>query len=132
MSGHLDFREIKLGFRPNQFLLCPAGVNDEEAHQIAPEYFVSVSDLKSAWIRVLEAMPRLERLTWDEDAGYFDLVQRTAILRFPDRITAQIVSVSKDRSSLAIYSRSTYGYSDLGVNKARIEAWLAALDRELS
>ena len=27
-------------------------------------------------------------------------------------------------SSLAIYSRSVYGRSDLGVNKARIEDWL--------
>ena len=132
MSARLDFRNLKLGFRPNQFLLCPAGLNDEEAHQVAPEYLVSESNLKSAWIRVLEAVPRLERLTWDEEAGYFDLVQRTAFFRFPDRITTQIVSVPKNRSSLAIYSRSTYGYSDLGVNKARIEAWLSALDGELS
>jgi len=27
-----------------------------------------------------------------------------------------------------IYSRSVYGHSDLGVNLARVRAWLAAVD----
>ncbi|MCB1632914.1 MAG: DUF1499 domain-containing protein [Pseudomonadales bacterium] len=31
------------------------------------------------------------------------------------------------RSTLIIYSRSVYGYSDLGVNKARVNRWLAEL-----
>ena len=132
MSERLDFSDIKLGFRPNQFLLCPAGLNEDEAHQTAPEYLVSGPELKSALIRVLETVPRLDRIIWDEDKGYFDLIQRSALFRFPDRITIQVVSSPKNRSSLAIYSRSTYGYSDLGVNKARIEAWLSALDGELS
>jgi len=32
-------------------------------------------------------------------------------------------------SGLIIYSRSRYGRSDFGVNRSRVKAWLAALDR---
>ena len=31
------------------------------------------------------------------------------------------------QSTLSIYSRSIYGLNDLGVNRARVETWLAAL-----
>jgi len=31
-----------------------------------------------------------------------------------------------------LYSRSVYGQSDLGVNRKRLEAWLAALQPELT
>jgi len=34
-------------------------------------------------------------------------------------------------SGLILWSRSIYGRSDFGVNKARLEAWLAALDAKL-
>jgi uncharacterized protein (DUF1499 family) len=34
-------------------------------------------------------------------------------------------------STLAIYSRSLIGRSDLGVNRARVTRWLAALEASL-
>jgi len=35
-------------------------------------------------------------------------------------------------SHLIIWSRSVYGYSNMGVNRARVAGWLAALDRRIS
>jgi uncharacterized protein (DUF1499 family) len=32
-----------------------------------------------------------------------------------------------DGSTIAIYSRSRFGYSDLGVNQRRVEEWMTAL-----
>ena len=122
---------MELGFRPNQFLMCPAGWNDEQAHQIAPVFAVPLSVLRDGWERVLEKQPRLEIRNVLQDQTYYEFVQRSALLRFPDRISALLVSLGRGRSTLAIYSRSTYGYSDLGVNKARIEAWIDTLEKEL-
>jgi uncharacterized protein (DUF1499 family) len=42
------------------------------------------------------------------------------------------VPVGDSRSTLAIYSRSQLGRSDLGVNLARIERWLDKLTREVA
>jgi uncharacterized protein (DUF1499 family) len=35
-------------------------------------------------------------------------------------------------SHLIIWSRSVYGYSDMGVNRAHVVDWLAAVDRRIS
>ena len=49
------------------------------------------------------------------------------MFNFPDLITAQVGEAGPDASTLVLYSRSVYGYSDLGVNRRRLNAWLAAL-----
>jgi uncharacterized protein (DUF1499 family) len=54
-----------------------------------------------------------------------DYVQRTRLLRFPDLITVRFVPVDDTHSTVAIYSRSVWGKGDMGVNRARVEEWLA-------
>jgi len=54
-------------------------------------------------------------------------VARSALLNFPDLITAQVAEAGPDASTLVLYSRSVYGYSDLGVNRKRLNTWLAAI-----
>lgn len=54
-------------------------------------------------------------------------VVRSAVFNFPDLVTVQVSSVEPDASTLTIYARSVYGYSDFGANRKRIEIWLAAL-----
>jgi uncharacterized protein (DUF1499 family) len=43
----------------------------------------------------------------------------------------EVVPLDAERATLAVYSRSRYGRRDFGVNAKRVEAWLAALEREL-
>jgi hypothetical protein len=54
--------------------------------------------------------------------GMMTFQTRTAIWGFPDHTT---VAVEGDR--LVIYGRLRFGKADLGVNKARVVQWLAAL-----
>jgi uncharacterized protein (DUF1499 family) len=49
-------------------------------------------------------------------------------MRFPDTVDIEVLPVGDNQSTLAIYSRSLIGRSDLGVNRARVERWLAKLD----
>ena len=52
---------------------------------------------------------------------------RSAVFNFPDLIAAQVNEAGADQSMLVLYSRSVYGYSDLGVNRRRLDDWLVAL-----
>ena len=123
----VDFATLKLTNKPNHYLLCPPNFCGDKAHGTSPTFDLSVIELRVRWDAVIAAQPRLVILA--EDDGQIDYVQRTAMVRFPDIITVRFISLSPSRSTLAIYSRSVYGTSDFGVNRARIEAWLAALNR---
>jgi uncharacterized protein (DUF1499 family) len=54
-------------------------------------------------------------------------VRRTSWLGFPDTIAVRFLDRPEGASTLALYSRSKFGEGDLGVNRARIERWLAKL-----
>jgi uncharacterized protein (DUF1499 family) len=119
----VDFEDLGLTDKPNQFLMCPPGVCNR--HADSPVFDVSVDQLRERWRDVAAAQPGLELLA--EDGQQFDYIQRSARLRFPDIISVRFISVSPSQSTLALYSRSVYGKSDFGVNRKRIEAWLLAI-----
>ncbi len=123
----VDFAELKLTNKPNQFLRCPPGFCNGNPNADSPVFDVSVEQLRERWREVLAVQPRVELLAEDEEGQQFDYVQRSARFRFPDIITVRFISVSSSQSTLAIYSRSVYGKSDFLVNHERIEAWLKML-----
>ncbi len=123
----VDFAELKLTEEANQFLVCPPGFCGARPHADSPVFDVSVDRLRARWSEVVAAQPRIEPLVEHGDGWQFNYIQRSARFRFPDKITVRFISTSTSQSTLAIYSRSIYGGSDFGVNRERIEAWLALL-----
>ncbi|MEE9146804.1 MAG: DUF1499 domain-containing protein [Candidatus Tectomicrobia bacterium] len=119
----VDFEDLKLTDKPNQFLMCPPGICG--GHADSPVLDVSVDLLRERWRKVVTVQPRVELLA--EDGQQSNYVQRSARSRFPDIIAVRFVPVSPSQSTLAIYSRSVYGKSYFGVNRKRIEAWLSAM-----
>lgn len=69
------------------------------------------------------ATPRTARFAGSADAGHVTWVTRSALWGFPDYTTAQV-----HPQGLTVYARLRFGASDLGVNAARLRAWLGALD----
>jgi hypothetical protein len=59
--------------------------------------------------------------------GRADWVARSALCNFPDIISAQVADDAAGGSTLILFSRSLYGYFDLGVNARRLAAWLDAV-----
>ena len=118
---------------PNTELAGPAiaGTNGATAsHQdiVSPLYEIPADRLFAAVSAVAAAQP----LTFPA-AAYPDRLQahwvaRSKVFNFPDLITAQVLAHGPNASTLVLYSRSVYGRSDFGVNRRRLDAWLAALD----
>ncbi len=122
----VDFAALKLTDRPNQFLMCPPGFCGKP-HAESRLFDVPVEELRAHWRKVVAAHPRVALLSEDADGQQVDYIQRSALFRFPDVTTVRFIAVSASQSTLAIYSRSLYGRSDLGVNRARVETWVRRL-----
>jgi len=126
----MDFKTFKLTPKPNQYLVAPEGFCENATpHRIAPEFKADPQKLEDGFADIALAEPRVTRQASDE--GQRDFVQRSALMRFPDTITFEAIDLGGGKSTLAIYSRSAIGHSDLGVNKKRIDAWLTRLEAAL-
>ncbi len=123
----VDFATVQRGPDPNQYLLCPKGTCTAQTDGEAPVFDVPVEQLQVAWDEMLAEQPRLQVLRRDVTNVQIDYVQRSRLLRFPDLVTVRFVPIDDTHSTLAIFSRSVYGKGDMGVNRIRVEEWLARL-----
>ena len=71
---------------------------------------------------VAEASPRVTLLAGTVEEGRMTWVARSVVWGFPDYVTAEA-----GPKGLEVWSRLRFGRSDLGVNRARLEDWLARL-----
>jgi uncharacterized protein (DUF1499 family) len=123
----VDFATLQRGPDPNEYLLCPKGTCAAQTDGEAPVFDVRVEQLQVAWDEMLAEQPRLQVLRREVTNVQIDYVQRSRLLRFPDLVTVRFVPIDDTHSTLAIYSRSVYGKGDMGVNRIRVEEWLARL-----
>ncbi len=68
----VDFAELKLTDKPNQFLVCPPGSCAATPHADSPVFGVSVEQLRERWREVVAAQPRVELFADDEGGQQFD------------------------------------------------------------
>lgn len=127
MVTRLDFSTLVPPRTPNWYLTAPKGLCRKAGpHDVAPVFPLTPGQL---WDRLLAVVAREPRITindQDKAALYLDVTQVSLLFRFPDRVTVQILAAGEG-STLAVFSRSKYGRSDLGVNAKRVKRLLAAL-----
>jgi uncharacterized protein (DUF1499 family) len=128
--AQMDVAHITRPATPNTALAAPAGFTP--APDIAtPVYKLPADRLFTLIQAVAAGQPRTfpaARFDGQDQAHY---VARSALFNFPDLVMVQVRAETPDTSDLILYSRSVYGESDLGVNRKRVEAWLAALQTKL-
>jgi len=110
---------------------------------VAPESFTSCSppprmtakvfdcspvELRNKFFTMVKSQPSTGYLSGDDDNLTYAFVQTTPIMKYPDVISVQFLPSGQGQSSLAIFSASILGQSDLGKNKARVDDWLSKLD----
>ncbi|MGF1502370.1 MAG: DUF1499 domain-containing protein [Paracoccaceae bacterium] len=124
---HVDPLVAKRTGKPNDYLVAPEGA----AAARPDRSFAAVAEppeaLFARFHEIALAAPRTEIVAGAPAELFVTYVQRSAVFGFPDYVSVKAVA-APDGASLAIWSRSRFGYSDLGVNRARVERWLAALD----
>jgi uncharacterized protein (DUF1499 family) len=129
----IEFTSLERKASPNQYLIAPDGATPRAKPDAeSPVFAVSPERLRDAFLAVAAEAPRTKLLNQSADGLRLSLVQRSAFLRFPDYIDVSILPVggNGDGSTIAIYSRSRFGYSDLGANQRRVEEWMTALRRK--
>lgn len=122
-----DLQALRLHWKPNQCFVAPQGFSSASPHRISEEYPVPAPALYEAFRAVALAEPRVSILEEDPERLRMELRQLTALCRFPDDISVEIIPLGDDRSTLAVYSRARLGIWDLGVNPRRVTRWLAGL-----
>ena len=126
-TWHKDPMEGARTGKPNDRLIGPMPGADAPA----PVWAATPEALMQAADAAFRAMPRTMLLAGDVAAGHATYVQRSATMAFPDYISVRAVA-AEGGATLAIWSRSRYGHSDLGVNAKRLDAWIAAIDLSLA
>jgi hypothetical protein len=127
-QSRIDFATLKRPQSPNTYLLAPEGLcREAKADGAAPVYDVPAGKLRSEFLGIVIAEPRVSHTLADEAGLYDDFVVRSAVLGFPDLVSVKFLDVGKGRSTLALYARAVYGRWDLGVNRTRTQTWLKRL-----
>ena len=126
----MDVTHLVRPASPNSALAAPNGFSPPPDIR-TPVYPVPADRLYAAIQAVAAAQPRTFSLAAYPDRLQADWVARSAVFNFPDVIMAQVSPAGRNEATMVLYSRSVYGYSDLGVNRQRVAAWLAALNRTI-
>jgi uncharacterized protein (DUF1499 family) len=125
--GPVDFETFTRATTPNTALACPSGFCRSVVADFDPGVFPgSDEELRKRFTEFVLAQPRVVPVYRHAQPGLPTqdrYVQRSAIMSFPDTINVRFIALSDTTSTLAIYSRSQIGYSDMGVNLARIRLW---------
>ena len=115
---------------PNHALAAPAGFSPAP-DLVTPTYAVPAATLLAAVDAVALAQRRVFPLPGRAEMAWRrDYVARSAVFNFPDLVAVEVLP-GDGGAGLVLWSRSVYGRSDLGANRRRLAAWLAALDRRL-
>ncbi|MGR3525981.1 MAG: DUF1499 domain-containing protein [Paracoccaceae bacterium] len=75
--------------------------------------------------RIIRATPRTTLLAGSPESGMVTYITRSRLWGFPDFTT-----VEARPGAIVIHGRLRFGSSDMGVNRVRVEGWVAALAAE--
>jgi uncharacterized protein (DUF1499 family) len=103
----------------------PASPNFELRTGDRAPVFDAGPDVMAARIDAIATAEGAEMIAGDLAEGHMTYVARTRIMGFPDAVSIRLVPVASG-TRVEIFSRSRFGYSDMGVNAARVERWIAA------
>lgn len=128
MTNFVNFKTLKRPPKPNTCLVAP------EAHCLAatPDFAATEFDTAaSALFGQIEDLIAAER-RWgqvESDPGNYRLkfIATTGLMRFKDDVDIEVIPLDNGQSTVAIYSRSRVGYSDLGANRKRVSALIERL-----
>lgn len=129
----IDFTKMASIRGPAQWLACPGYEMCKELDDRTPIYDNDVASIKRHWDTMLkEQEPGMQLLTADDATHQYTYVSRSGFFQLPDLTTVQIFANGETRASIAIFSRSVYGFGDFGSNSRRVIRIMDYMDKNLS
>ena len=116
---HVNPSSAETTGKPNEFRL---------ANDSALIYDISALELSKLVGEFIESQEHGKILAQSTDKTHTTYIQRSKLIGYPDYISVEITAKGNNQSKIEILSRSRFGYSDLGVNKKRINNLIAAID----
>lgn len=107
---------------PDHWHVMPNKTRDINQEGSAFRVVVAQDDTLAQLHDIIMDEPRTILLAGSVEEGMITYITRSALFGFPDYTT-----VWQNGEELAVYGRLRFGRSDLGVNAARIDRWLALL-----
>jgi uncharacterized protein (DUF1499 family) len=126
----MDIAHIVRPSSPNTALAASEGFVPSP-DVVTPRYGVAADKLFALVQHVAAGQPRTFQAALYTDQLQAHYVVRSAVLNFPDLVTVAVRPDGPAASTVIMYSRSVYGYGDMGVNRARVAAWLDAIRMQL-
>jgi len=124
---HVDPLTAERPASPNTYYVAPQAMVQASVDLEAPIYTVPAAIMAKAFDDYVQTQPNIIALASDDGGLWATYVQRTPTLKMPDYISVKFIDLEEGRSTIAIYSRSRFGYGDMGVNKARVDLWLQSM-----
>lgn len=113
---------------PNGFYIGPPEQSAQPTMDDPVIYAGTPEILAQAFDAYVMAQPLVELVAGSPEEAWMTYVQRTEKLRIPDYVSVKFLPGELEgTSTISIFSRSRFGYSDMGVNEARVRAWLVGL-----
>jgi uncharacterized protein (DUF1499 family) len=129
--GPVDWATLRRRRTPNDALICPPERCPEaKPDRVAPTYPLEPAALLAQLRDIVRRDADVVEIPCSSGCDHAArFIQYSRLMRYPDTIDIAVFAAPEGRSTLALYSRSLVGHGDFGVNRARLERWLAALDR---
>lgn len=115
---HVDPLTVTKPGKPNHWLMAPGGDAPAFAVALPPEQTAAQIDALAL------ATPRTKRLTGQ--GAHVTYVTRSRLWGFPD-YTSIAITPTATGSQITAFARARFGYSDMGVNRVRLEDWTVRL-----
>ncbi len=124
---HVDPLVELQSIKPNSYRVAPPALTEEFVNLPAPVYTANPTLMAKAFDDFVLRQSKTIRIDGSPEEGWMTYVQRSQRLNFPDYISVKFIDLNGGNSTVAIYSRSRFGHSDMGVNEARVKAWMGSL-----
>lgn len=125
---HVDPLSAPQPIKPHSYRMAPPGLTTEFVDAPSPVFSANPTLMAKAFDDFVLSQSKTIRIAGSPEEGWMTYVQKSARWGFPDYTSVKFIDLNGGKSTIAIFSRSRFGYSDMGVNEARVTSWVSTLN----
>lgn len=123
MTDFISFKSLKRSAKSNAYLLAPVDFCLASKPDATSPFIPTMPDALYRRVQdIIAHQKRWSNVKADPATRQIRFVAKTPLMGFKDDVDIQVIAgETENTSTIAIYSRSRIGYSDLGANAKRVE-----------